>query len=127
MNPSHSKDNSDSSRPISNGVDLAQKRCVPCEAGAAPLTKEEAERLMGQLPHWKLSSDAKSIYKVFKFKNWLQAVDFTNKISAIAEKEGHHPDIDLHWGRVGVTLTTHAIGGLSENDFILAAKIDTIA
>lgn len=105
---------------------ISEKHCVPCEGGVPPLTHEEAEKLLKRLSVWSLTTDTKSIQKTFKFKNWLQAVDFVNKISAIAEKEGHHPDIDLHWGRVGITLTTHAIGGLSENDFIVAAKIDQL-
>src|SRR3989338_9308791 len=107
-------------------MDLTQKRCIPCEGGTAPLTKEQAGELWEQVPQWRLSNDTQSIHKTFRFKDWLQAVDFMNKISAVAEQEGHHPDIDLHWGRVGVALTTHAIDGLSENDFILAVKIDQI-
>lgn len=107
-------------------MDLSQKKCVPCEGGMPPATKEEAEIMLQQLPYWSITSDAKSIHKTYKFKDWKQAHEFVNKISDVAEEEGHHPDIDLHWGRVGVTLTTHAIGGLSQNDFILAAKIDKI-
>lgn len=111
---------------ISNGVNLVEKRCVPCESGAPPLSRQEAEKILEQVPSWSIASDSKSIHKAFKFKNWLEAVAFTNTISEIAEREGHHPDIDLRWGHVGVTLTTHAIKGLSENDFILAAKIEEI-
>src|SRR3989344_7047999 len=103
---------------------LSQKKCVACEGFETPFDKEEAEVLLKQVNGWKLSDDAKHITKEFKFKNFVEALAFTNKIGAIAEGEGHHPDVELSWGRVGVSLTTHAIKGLSENDFILAAKID---
>ena len=108
-------------------MDLSQKRCIPCEGGTPPLSRVEAEELLKQVVGWNMSEDGKKISKTFKFKNFMQALDFTNKIGAIAEEEGHHPDIDLHWGRVGVTLSTHSIKGLSENDFILAAKIDHLS
>lgn len=105
-------------------MDLAQKHCIPCEGGTLPLTKDEAGTLLQQLHGWNISSDAKSIHKTYKFKNWQEAHDFLNKVSEIAESEGHHPHMCLRWGRVDVTLATHAIDGLSENDFILAEKID---
>jgi len=107
-------------------TDLAQKKCVACAGDVAPLNKIEAEVLMKQLHEWKLSDDAKSIGKELKFKNFAEALACTNKIGAIAEEEGHHPDLELGWGRVIVSLTTHAIKGLSENDFIVAAKIDQL-
>lgn len=103
---------------------LSQKKCVACEGGVPPVQKEEADILMRQLQGWKLADDAKSISKEFTFANFSAALAFTNAVGAIAEAEGHHPDIALSWGKVGITLTTHAISGLSENDFILAAKID---
>lgn len=105
-------------------MDLTSQKCVPCEGGVDPLTREEAETLMKDVPSWQLSEDTEEISRVFTFKNWKQAIEFTNVISEIAESEGHHPDIDLKWGHVGVSLSTHAIKGLSVNDFILAAKID---
>lgn len=126
MNINHSNTNPDSPQQISNGVDLSAKRCIPCEAGVAPLSRKEAEVLLKQVQGWELSSDAKALRKTFKFKNWKEAMQFTNAVSDIAESEGHHPDIDLHWGKVDVTLSTHAIQGLSQNDFILAAKIDNV-
>ena len=92
-----------------------------------PLTIQQAETLMKEMNGWVLSPDAKKISKQFTFKNFAEALAFTNKVGAIAEEEGHHPDLALRWGKVGVELRTHAIGGLSENDFILAAKIDEIA
>ena len=107
-------------------MDLTKKRCIPCEVGGLPLTKEEAEKLMQQVKGWHLSGDAKHISKEFKFKNFLEAMAFANNITAVAEAEGHHPDLAIGWGKVGVELSTHAIHGLSENDFILAAKIDQI-
>jgi len=107
-------------------MDLATKKCVPCESGMPPATKEEAEKLVQRVDGWKLSGDGKHVSKEFKFKNFLEAMGFANKITAIAEEEGHHPDLSIGWGRVGIELTTHAIKGLSENDFILAAKIDKL-
>lgn len=91
-----------------------------------PLTIPQAEKLLKELTDWTLHSGARSIHKTYRFKDWQEALAFVNRIGEIAEAEGHHPDVELHWGRVGVTLTTHAIGGLSENDFIVAAKIDAL-
>lgn len=105
-------------------MDLAQKKCVACEGGTAPLNAVEAEVLLKQVNGWQLSEDGKSISKQLKCKDFAEALAFANTVGAIAEEEGHHPDITVSWGKVGITLTTHAIGGLSENDFILAAKID---
>jgi 4a-hydroxytetrahydrobiopterin dehydratase len=107
-------------------TELAQKKCVACEGMVDPFVREEAEVLLKQVQEWKLSDDAKSISKAFTFKDFAEALAFTNKVGAIAEEEGHHPDIELAWGKVVVYLTTHAIKGLSENDFILAAKIDQL-
>ena len=107
-------------------MDLAQKKCVACEGDAVPMTTMEAETMLTHGKDWSLAPDAKKIAKQFKFKNFKAAMEFANKISDIAEAEGHHPDLSIGWGRVGVELSTHAIGGLSENDFILAAKIDKI-
>lgn len=108
-------------------TELSQKKCVACEGGTTPLNKVEAEVLLKQLKQWTLSGDAKWISKDFKFKDFVEALAFVDKVGAIAEQEGHHPDIQLSWGKATVELTTHAIGGLSENDFILAAKVDEIA
>lgn len=105
---------------------LSDKKCVPCEGGVEPLSRPDAETLLQEIPEWKLAEDTKSISRGFTFKNFKQALVFVNKIGEIAETEGHHPDITLAWGRVGVELSTHAIKGLSENDFILAAKINSI-
>ncbi|PIR82765.1 4a-hydroxytetrahydrobiopterin dehydratase [Candidatus Kaiserbacteria bacterium CG10_big_fil_rev_8_21_14_0_10_59_10] len=104
--------------------EMSKKRCVPCEAGALPLFKPQAEELLKKLDGWALSADAKKITKEYRFKDFAEALAFANRVGAIAEEEGHHPDLSISWGKVGIELSTHAIGGLSENDFILAAKID---
>lgn len=106
--------------------DLAAMKCVACEGGVPTLTRGDAEAFLTHTPSWKLSEDAKSISHEFPFKDFKSALSFANKIGEIAEEEGHHPDLTVSWGKVGVHLTTHAIGGLSENDFILAAKIDRL-
>ena len=107
--------------------DLTQKKCVACEGNQAPYVRDEAEVLLKQINGWTLSGDARWVSKEFKFKDFAEALAFTDKVGAIAESEGHHPDLQLSWGKVVVELTTHAIKGLSENDFILAAKIDTVS
>lgn len=104
--------------------ELARKRCVPCEGGVPSLDEPAARSYLTGLTGWSLT-DGKRIRKEFAFKNFAQALAFVNRVGAIAEAEGHHPDILIHsWNRVRLEITTHAIGGLSENDFILAAKID---
>jgi 4a-hydroxytetrahydrobiopterin dehydratase len=107
--------------------ELAQKKCVACEGGMPPLNRTEAEVLMKQLKEWHLSGDARWVSKEFKFKDFAKAMRFTNRVAEIAESEGHHPDLQISWGKVVVELTTHAIKGLSENDFIIAAKIDELS
>jgi 4a-hydroxytetrahydrobiopterin dehydratase len=107
-------------------TELAAKVCVACEGGVPPLSKAQAQELNKQLKSWTVSGDSKWLSKEFKFADFKEALAFTNKVGEIAEKEGHHPDIVLSWGKVVIELTTHAIQGLSENDFILAAKIDQL-
>jgi 4a-hydroxytetrahydrobiopterin dehydratase len=104
--------------------ELLKKKCVPCEGGALPLDRAEAGKYMDMVPGWELAEDGKNITKTFKFQDFIGAINFVNKISEIAETEGHHPDINIRYSKVKLILSTHAIGGLSENDFILAAKID---
>jgi len=106
---------------------LADKKCAPCEGSATPLNRAEAETLLRHLKGWSVSEDGTAISRSLAFKNYAEAIEFANKITPIAEREGHHPDLAIGWGKAVVTLSTHAIGGLSENDFILAAKIDEIA
>ncbi len=106
---------------------LSKGHCVPCEGGVDPLTSAEFAPYLEIVKDWVVASDEKSIERNFKFKDFKQALTFVNKIGEIAESEGHHPDINLHgWNKVGVTLSTHAIKGLSINDFVVASKIDLI-
>ncbi|HEX2185314.1 MAG TPA: 4a-hydroxytetrahydrobiopterin dehydratase [Chloroflexota bacterium] len=104
---------------------LADKRCTPCEGGTPPLTSEQVKPLLAQLDGWEVE-EGKKLTKSFRFDNFVQAVDFVNAITPVAEAEGHHPDLYVRWGEVRVYLWTHAIDGLSENDFILASKIDRL-
>jgi 4a-hydroxytetrahydrobiopterin dehydratase len=107
--------------------ELVQKRCVPCEGGVEPLAREQAEALMAQLdPAWQLAADAKSIRREFKFRNFYHSMGFLNAVAYIANAEDHHPDVEVGYGYCHVRFNTHAIGGLSENDFICAAKIDQL-
>lgn len=106
--------------------ELAQKRCIPCEGNVPPLTKNDAQEFLKQLNDWSLIDDAHLLAKSFRFKNFTQTMEFVNKVAAIAEAEGHHPDLTVSYDSVTVELMTHAIGGLSENDFIVAAKIDEL-
>jgi 4a-hydroxytetrahydrobiopterin dehydratase len=105
--------------------DLATKRCQPCEKGTPPVQGKELDRLMGQLDGWTLKG-GKEIEKEYRFPDFRQALAFVDRLGEVAEAEGHHPDIYLTWGKVRVALSTHSIGGLSENDFILAAKADKL-
>lgn len=108
-------------------MDLASKKCVPCEGGDPPLSRDEAENLLKQVADWELVDDGMlKIKKSYKFKDFKEALNFVNNIGKIAEVEGHHPNICFTWGKVDINLWTHAVGGLSENDFILAAKINKI-
>lgn len=107
-------------------TDLVQKHCVPCEGGALPLSFEDSDKLMREVPGWTRAENGLSIQRSFTFKNFVEAMEFANKITPLAEAEGHHPDLEIGWGKAVVTLQTHAIGGLSENDFILAAKINQL-
>ena len=95
---------------------LTQKKCVPCEAGTPPLEYSRKS--------WIIKNE--HLYKKFKFKNFLDAMKFVNSVAEIAEQEGHHPDFCIHYNKVEIGLWTHTINGLSENDFIVAAKIDKV-
>ena len=105
-------------------MNLTEKKCKPCEGGVPAMTEAQANELLAQVPSWKII-DWK-VTKEFKFKNFLEAMEFVNKVAEIAEQEQHHPDISISYSKVGIKTWTHAINGLSENDFILAAKIDQI-
>ncbi|KKR62638.1 hypothetical protein A2643_03765 [Candidatus Nomurabacteria bacterium RIFCSPHIGHO2_01_FULL_39_220] len=104
---------------------LLKKKCVPCEdKNIKPLGRADAQDYLDEIPGWALDQDAKKISKEFKFQDFIGAINFVERVADIAEEEGHHPDIHIHYNKVLLELTTHAIGGLSENDFIMAAKID---
>ena len=112
---------------MSSSNDLTVKKCKPCEGGVKPLTRAESLDLLKNLPDWKISVNAKSIYREYVMKTFLSAVDFMRGIAQIAESENHHPDFHLTGYRnFKVELSTHAIGGLSENDFMVAAKIEKL-
>jgi 4a-hydroxytetrahydrobiopterin dehydratase len=107
--------------------DLTQKKCKPCEGGVPPVSRAEAEQLLVCVPGWRLAGDGKAIRREWRVKDFLTALDFFNRIAQVAEAEDHHPDLHLTGYRnVAIELNTHAIGGLSENDFILAAKINEL-
>lgn len=106
--------------------ELASRRCEACESGTPPLDERRAKELHLQLdPAWKLGSD--HLVRRFEFKNFRDAFGLAAKVAELAESEGHHPDLLVAWGRLVVTLKTHSVGGLSDNDFIMAAKIDKVA
>lgn len=105
---------------------LSSKSCVPCHGGVPRLEGEEIEALLGQLSGWRVM-DEHHLHKAYKFTNFADALAFVNRVGEIAEREGHHPDISFGWGYARFEIYTHAIGGLSESDFILAAKIDEAA
>lgn len=107
-------------------MDLTQKHCVPCEGGFPAMTLAQAKDMMDNVPGWELNEEGTVIERTFRFKDFAEALAFANKVGALAEEEGHHPDMLVAWGRVRLTLTTHAVKGLSENDFVLAAKINTL-
>jgi 4a-hydroxytetrahydrobiopterin dehydratase len=106
---------------------LTRKSCVPCEGGVPKLTPEEARGFLGNVTGWTMTLDGQRIRKEWRVKNFMAAIDFFNRVAQVAEGEGHHPDLHLVGYRdMAVEIWTHAIGGLSENDFILAAKIDEL-
>lgn len=106
---------------------LTHKKCAPCEGGVAKYTLDAARAQLGTLAGWRLSHDGQRIRKDWVVKNFMAGIEFFNRVAQIAEDEGHHPDLHLEGYRnVAIELYTHAIGGLSENDFILAAKIDAL-
>lgn len=107
--------------------DLIKKHCVPCEGGDPPLTEKEEDEFKTQVPDWTLLRDGTHMLrKQFKFKNFKESMAFVNKVADLAESEGHHPDIKIVWNKVNLDLFTHAVGGLSKNDFIMAAKINAL-
>jgi 4a-hydroxytetrahydrobiopterin dehydratase len=104
---------------------LADKTCVPCRGGVPPLKGEALQELLKNVPQWTVVNEH-HLTRAFKFPDFRQALDFVNKVGALAEEQGHHPDILLAWGKAEITLWTHKIDGLTESDFIMAAKIDRV-
>ena len=105
---------------------FSEKKCVPCQTGAEAFDRATSENSLKELKDWKLDENSKWLSKEFKFKNFVLALEFVNKVGAVAEVEQHHPNIDFTWGLVKISIQTHKINGLGENDFILAAKIDQL-
>jgi 4a-hydroxytetrahydrobiopterin dehydratase len=108
---------------------LKDKKCVPCEGGVIPFDISEIHKYQKKVDGWDVSKDNKQNFflnKRFNFSNFIESQEFINKVGEISENEGHHPDISFGWGYAEIKITTHAIEGLSENDFILAAKIDQL-
>lgn len=106
---------------------LTEQKCAPCEGGTQPLGRDEAEQMLGEIDgDWTLDDAGKMIRREFKFKNFLRTMSFVNAVAWVANAEDHHPDMEVGYNRCLVQFSTHAIGGLSRNDFICAAKIDAL-
>jgi len=105
--------------------ELAEKECIPCKGGVPPLKGEELERLARQLPGWEVV-DEHHLRRSFRFRNFREALDFVNRVGELAEEQNHHPDICFGWGRAEITVFTHKIDGLTESDFVFAAKVDRL-
>lgn len=105
---------------------LSEKECVPCRGGVPPVQGEELERLLEELDAGWRVVDGHHLEKEFEFEDWAAAQTFVNRVGDLAEEQGHHPDLHLSWGRVGVELWTHKIDGLTESDFVMAAKIEEV-
>ena len=105
---------------------LASKSCVPCRGGVPPLSPNEAARHLAGTPAWSLEENGTRLVRRFEFRDFVGAMQFVNRVAEVAEQQGHHPDIAIHWNKVDLVLWTHKIGGLHENDFILAAKVDRL-
>jgi 4a-hydroxytetrahydrobiopterin dehydratase len=106
--------------------ELARQHCEPCEKGTPPLSEQEAGSLASEVPGWARESN-QGLKREFKFENFRDAFGFVARVALVAESEGHHPDIELGWGRAAFELTTHAASGLTKNDFVMAAKISRLA
>jgi 4a-hydroxytetrahydrobiopterin dehydratase len=115
-----------------NNIPLRDRRCVPCEGGEPAVDDRTANLLLAEIPGWAIGTGDdkgkahKQIGKTYRFDDFLAAMAFVDRMAALAEEEGHHPDFAVHYSQVDVTVWTHAVGGLSDNDFILASKIDAI-
>jgi 4a-hydroxytetrahydrobiopterin dehydratase len=107
-------------------MSLSSERCIPCRGDIAPLTIEEAQEYLSEMPSWSLIDNSSKIRRNFRFEDFLSALEFVQKISALAEEQGHHPDISFGWGYCSVIFYTHKIAGLHKNDFIMAAKVNAL-
>jgi len=107
-------------------IDLKKQKCQACSGNTPKFDDQQISEHLSNLDNWSVNDEQKMIYKKFKFKTFKQALNFTNKVGELADKEGHHPDVSLGWGYSLIMLHTHAIKGLSINDFIMAAKIDIL-
>ncbi|HEY8203307.1 MAG TPA: 4a-hydroxytetrahydrobiopterin dehydratase [Pyrinomonadaceae bacterium] len=105
--------------------DLAARECVPCRGGVPPMQGDQIQPMLGQLTGWAVINEH-HLRKEFKFQNFRETLDFVNRVGELAETQGHHPDICFGWGKAEITIWTHKIDGLTESDFILAAKIDKV-
>jgi 4a-hydroxytetrahydrobiopterin dehydratase len=105
---------------------MAEKHCVPCMGGIAPMSPEEAQKLLVQTPGWQLTHQSTRLERRFAFKDFLSALEFVKRVGELAEQEAHHPEICLGWGYASVVYYTHKIKGLHENDFIMAAKVNEL-
>jgi len=110
-----------------NKKDLLKKKCVPCEEGGEPLSGADLQDYMDEVPHWSLDEKKQKISREFKFQDFIGAINFVERVADVAEMEGHHPDIHVYYNKVVLELWTHKINGLSDNDFILAAKIEAVS
>jgi len=108
----------------SEDIELKRRRCKPCEGGTPAMTEAAVAEMLGELKDWEFSEG--KIARLFQFKNWGQTMAFVNAVAWIAHRENHHPDLEVSYNRCRVSYTTHAVGGLSENDFICAAKVDAL-
>lgn len=106
---------------------LSSKTCTPCRGGTEPMNSDQAVHMREEVPDWELTHDATRIKRTFRFRNFLEANQFVDRVGELAESQGHHPDITFGWGYATVEIWTHKIGGLHENDFIFAAKTDELA
>ena len=105
--------------------ELAELQCVPCRGGVPPMKGEEISKLSAQLPAWQVVNEH-HLQKSYRFKNFRETLDFVQRVGELAEEQGHHPDICFGWGKADITIWTHKIDGLTESDFVLAAKIDKL-
>lgn len=112
---------------MTDACTLTNKKCVPCEGGVQPLMREQIDAMLPQVDGWEVNDANTAITRHIKQKDFMAVVDLVNRIAEVAEAEGHHPDLSIHgYNKLDITLATHSIGGLSENDFIVAAKIDAL-